>query len=489
MKSRAACAWFAPLVAMLFTGTAWADPWLAPGDVGVRADIQLLADAGILRGPVTTWPVSWPDVARDVIAADDASLDVATAGALIRVRRLARVAASTGFAGLGAQISAATDAPTLRDFANTPRETGEAGLRASWLTDHLAVNLQGSYAVDAQDGKSWRADGSYVGLNYRNFMFSVGLMERWWGPGWDNSLILSNNARPIPTFTVERNYTDPFKTRWLSWLGPWRASLAVGEMESGGVAVPDVRFFAARVNFKPRPWLEFGLSRTAQWCGGDRPCGWGTFADMFLGQDNQVGDQNSLAEQPGNQMAGYDLRLRSPWRRIPLAFYSQLIGEDEAGGLPSKFLGQFGLETWGSSTLGGWRAHFEYSDTACSFSRESPEFNCAYRHSIYPQGYTYRGRNIGHTLGNDSRMYTLGGTLTLSGGDVLTVNLRRLEVNRDGGPHPLTATPVDGDNVELRYSRAVGAGRVSLGIGYDDIALPGGTSSGVQGFATWQQGF
>ena len=34
-----------------------ADPWLAPGDEGLRSDIQLLADAGILRGPVTTWPL------------------------------------------------------------------------------------------------------------------------------------------------------------------------------------------------------------------------------------------------------------------------------------------------------------------------------------------------------------------------------------------------------------------------------------------------
>ena len=37
----------------------------------------------------------------------------------------------------------------------------------------------------------------------------------------------------------------------------------------------------------------------------------------------------------------------------------------------------------------------EYSDTACNFSREAPKFDCAYRNSIYPQGYTHRGRIIG----------------------------------------------------------------------------------------------
>jgi hypothetical protein len=53
--------------------------------------------------------------------------------------------------------------------------------------------------------------------------------------------------------TLERNYTDPFKTKWLSWIGPWRASIAMGRAESSDVPVPDVRFFAARVNFQAAP--------------------------------------------------------------------------------------------------------------------------------------------------------------------------------------------------------------------------------------------
>ena len=62
-----------------------ADPWLAPGNEGLRADVQLLADAGILRGPVTTWPMSWPDIARDVLSTDEIGLDEGTANALARL--------------------------------------------------------------------------------------------------------------------------------------------------------------------------------------------------------------------------------------------------------------------------------------------------------------------------------------------------------------------------------------------------------------------
>ncbi|HTU65134.1 MAG TPA: capsule assembly Wzi family protein [Steroidobacteraceae bacterium] len=485
MSSRAA--WTLALLAV--TAAVRADPWLAPGDEGLRADISRLADAGILHGPVTTWPLSWPDIARDALAAPLDSLDTATLDALLRVQRLARAASNSGFSGIGARVRGAYEPTTLRQFADTPREEGEVSARASVLTSHFAVNLQGTYAADPDDGQSFRPDGSYLGLNVGNFMVSAGYLERWWGPGWDGSLILSTNARPMPTVTLERNYTDPFETKLLSWIGPWRASIAVGEGESDGLAVGKVRFLAARVNFRPRPWLELGLTRTAQWCGGDRPCDFGTFKDMLLGQDNQD-DANGQpsAEQPGNQMAGYDLRLRSPWRKLRLVAYTQWIGEDEAGGLPSKFLGQYGLETWGSASFGGWRLYVEYAGTACNFSRQEPVYGCAYRNSIYPQGYTYRGRIIGHAMDNDSEMTSAGVVLSLSNGDVAALTARHVQLNRDGGAHAISDVPADLDNVELRYSRTFGFGKVSVGLGYDQ-ADGGELRSGARGSVTWQQGF
>jgi hypothetical protein len=477
------------LLAPGVAGLARADPWLAPGDEGLRSDIQLLADSGILRGPVTTWPLSWPDIARDVQATNESDFDEPIAAALTRVRRLSRDASSHGFAGLGIRARGTTEPASLRSFDDSPREEGELALRASWLTDHFAVNLQGMAVADPDDDQQFRADGSYLGVNVGNFMISAGFMERWWGPAWDGSLILSTNARPIPSLTLERNYTDPFRTKWLSWIGPWRASIALGEMEGSDVAVPHVKFLAARVNFRPRPWLEFGLTRTAQFCGGDRPCDWGTFTDMLFGRDNNDEGGDPSAE-PGNQLAGYDMRVRSPWKALPVALYTQWIGEDEAGWLPSKFMGQAGLEFWGASRLGGYRLRAEYTDTACAFNTGAPEFNCAYRHHLYPQGYAYRGRIIGHTLDNDSQMFTVAGLLTRTNGDLLSVSLRRAKLNRDGtGTHAISEAPADLDNVELRYSKVFGIGKVSIGLRYDELSIPNNSGSEVGGYLSWQQGF
>src|SRR5512134_3241037 len=97
--------WLGLFVCGFLGAAANADPWLAPGDEVLRSDIELLADAGILRGPVTTWPISWPDIARDVLAAEERGLDDATAHALMRVRRLARAASGQGFDGMGIRLS------------------------------------------------------------------------------------------------------------------------------------------------------------------------------------------------------------------------------------------------------------------------------------------------------------------------------------------------------------------------------------------------
>lgn len=494
MIRRGACA-----VLLFVSGWVQADPWLAPGDLALRHDIELLADAGIIRGPVMTWPMSWPDISRDVLAAaDTAQGDPSIDEALARVKRAARAAQQDGPGGLELRAAGSSDAPEWRAFSDQPREQGEVSVASSWMTERFAARVQVTGVASPSDDKTVRLDGSYVGVNLGNFMISAGEMERWWGPGWDGSLILGTNARPIPSVTVERNYTDPFKTKWLRWIGPWRASIAVGQAEGASTArdgaltvLPDVRFLAARVNFKPRPWMEIALTRSAQFCGQGRDCSLGTIKDLLLGRDNQVVG-GSTASQPGNQMAGYDVRLRSPWKNIPVAMYAQFIGEDEANGLPSKFLGVMGAEAWGWMALGSWRLRVEFTDTACVFTRQNPEFDCSYRNGLFPQGYTYRGRVIGHGLDNDSRMASIAAMLVRPSGETWQLTVRDARINRNGAvpdrAHALSAGPSKLRNAEIEYHRGIRLGTLRVGLALDNYSWVR-TDSSTRGFVEWRQRF
>jgi hypothetical protein len=471
---------------------AHANPWLAPGDVALRHDIHLLADAGVIRSPIMTWPISWPDLARDLFEADaDEPRAPDIEDALRRVRRAARDAARTGLSRARLQVAGSHEPIRLRTFSDAPREEGELGIGASWLGHRAAANLQVALVSDPADEETLRFDGSYLGVAFANVMISAGAMERWWGPGWEGSLILSTNARPLPGISIERNHSDPFRSKFLRWLGPWRASFSLGEAEGSDVAVPNTRFFAARVSFRPALGFELGLSRTAQWCGEARPCDLETFGNLLIGRDNRDASL-SLEEEPGNQMAGYDVRLRSPWRALPLVLYAQAIGEDEAGGLPSRFIGLAGVELWGSSGRSSYRVHAEYADTAANFLAGRLA-DYAYRNALYPQGYAYRGRTIGHTLDNDGLMYSLGVMLVRPSGEAFSLLARRVELNRLGpAPDPVHTASASADeleNVEVQYNRTFAWGELQVGAGHDSYNGPAREGSKTRGFIRWRQGF
>jgi hypothetical protein len=463
-----------------------AQPLLAPGDVALRHDLQVLADAGIIRSPVTTWPISLPDIASEVQRNAPATRGAPIEASLARVRAAATRAARRGFSSARTSLAGASEERPLRSFANTPREEAQVALDASWLGDRFAIDLNVTAASTTHDDQVVRLDGSYVAATIGNWIAMVGAVERWWGPGWEGSLILSNNARPVPGVAIERKHASSFRSPLLKWIGAWRLSLATGWLEGSDVAVRDARFFAARFAFRPRDWLEFGLSRTAQWCGEGRPCNLDTFGDLLLGRDNRNASLTSDRE-PGNQMAGYDLRLRSPWQPLRAALYVQLIGEDEAGGLPSKMLGLTGLEGWSATRWGSGRVYLEYADATCNFSRKRPEFDCAYLNALYPQGYRFRGETIGHAIGGDGRVLAIGVVLARPQGSSWSLRARRLDPDRAAAGQ---AAPSSEDlrDLELQYNRAFARGELGFGLGFAEDG-PSRDGGDFNGFIQWRQGF
>ncbi|HLU07882.1 MAG TPA: capsule assembly Wzi family protein [Woeseiaceae bacterium] len=484
------------VVILLASATAAiAEPWAAPGDTRLRSDLQLLDDAGAIDVPLTSWPLSWDDISRSLANVDGASLSETSWTAYDRLKRQAARETSVGEAGYRIAASAASDPRIIRSFEYTPREEGELSAGVSWVGNHFALNLNASLVSDPFDDDEIRPDGTYLGLSVGNWMLSAGWQERWWGPGRDGSLILSSNARPLPAFSIQRKSSKAFDSRWLSWIGPWSLAAFMGQLDDERV-LNDALLFGLRINFKPLNGLEIGLSRTAQWCGDGRPCGFSAFSDLLVGNDNR-GVNVDPEDEPGNQLAGLDIRYALP-KNIPLALYMQWIGEDSRRGGPEigSWLRQFGIEHWG--TLGSLqhRTHVEVSDTKCreggfGFSETKPD--CGYEHSIYQTGYRYNGRSIAHGMDGDGLSYSLGSTLVQPGGHSWNLSLRYIEINRAGMPaarHTLSATPQELTDVQLTHDRATGFGRFHVGLGLSrlDDEVSGGSSEDIVAFVGWKLG-
>lgn len=461
----------------------YAEPWLAPGDGRLRHDLQLLADAGIVRAPLSAWPVSWAEIARDVSQVESGQRPVYIEAALGRVRSAARAATDSTGLRMDARIAGSEQPMALRRFNEVPREEGEVSVGASYLGKRFAFRAEVTAVVDPDDGREVRPDGSYAGVVLGNWMLHAGYIDRWWGPGWEGSLIYGSNQRPIPSITIERNYSDAIDHPWLNWIGQWRFVATMGQLESDREDAPNAQLFGMRATWKPHSRLEVGLSRTAQWCGDGRPCDASTFWDLIIGNDN---DQ-ALEDQPGNQMAGFDARWSLPW--VPAAVYGQMIGEDEAGFLPSQYLGLFGVEFTGGFGDRSWRAHLEYADTVCSFYESEPNFGCAYNNVIYTDGYQYRDRSIGHAIDGDSEQVAFGFLLANADGSNWELAAQTVDVNRasENPVHSVEPAAARIDSADLYHRRALLGGELSIGVGYErrDRQGAGTDTDDVRGFVQW----
>jgi len=476
----------------LAASAASAGPVAPAGDIGLRHDIQLLADYGVISGPVTTWPISWDALAADMQLAVDSKTVFPNAvertlQSLIGRANRELVKSKPRMNG---RISLAEEPSRIRSFSSTPREEGEVSAGFSWLGDHVSLDLNVTGAYEPDDEKEARGDGSRISIDMGNVTLAASTMDRWWGPGWDGSLILSNNARPIPAITLGRNRTHAFKSKWLSWIGPWDFEAIFGQMEEER-AIPNARFFGMRFVFRPTNSLEIGLSRAAQWCGDGRPCGFDTFTDLFLGKDNR-GDAGTTPEnEPGNQLGGFDVRWSNMWFGQPMAFYAQAIGEDEAGGFPSRYLGLLGIDTSGFfRNRWSYRWYVEWAGTSCNILDSDPGYGCAYNHTIYQTGYRYRGQAIGHGAEGDARIVSMGLVLVSTEETQWQMLLRTGDLNR-GGPdarNTLTPIPLDITSFDLVHSRTLGWGRIEIGVGYQtlDDPLSGEDTSDARGFVTWR---
>lgn len=426
-------------IGILYPTLGHATPWLDTGDVQLRHELQLLSDEGLLKTPITTWPLSTKDIHANLSKPDTSQvIKSEIQNAYNHVSR--RLEAEDYGSSFKVGGSIYTKQLLIRDFSSEGRNKYQAYYDGQWGDPILDARLKISLAdkSDHPNDKTFRLDESYLASSFGNWKFTLGRQSRWWGPGWDGSLILSNNARPIPSISLDRIDSAPFKNKYLKWMGPWKLNVFAGQLESSR-AIPQARLIGARLNFKPSPNFEVGLSRTAQWGGKGRPQSISSLFNSIIGKDNFYSTDAGKINEPGNQLAGIDFRWKSPLGiKKPIAIYGQLIGEDEAGKLPYKNIGLLGIETWQSTKSGSMRIYLEASDTSTDFYQGKERNNTAYNHSIYKSGYRYQDLSLGHSIDSDSRLYSAGVILSKKNGNFWRVWAKHASLNTDNkGKNPI----------------------------------------------------
>ncbi|OHY56732.1 hypothetical protein BEH76_19655 [Shewanella algae] len=409
-----------------------AAPWVESSDIYLRADIQALADAGVITVPVNTYPLMWAGIGADLAKVEPATLTPALTDAFSRVNFYYRQAIENrGNAVIKA--TAATDAARFQHFGSDYREKGQLSASYEYVGERFAFKAAGTGAYDAQDDESARLDDSYMALVLGNWIMTAGAVQQWWGPGFDSALHKSNNARPMPSIMLSRNNAAGFETPWLSWIGPWTLTAGVSWMNDDR-AIEDTLLWNLRGSVRPFKQLEIGLSWTTQFCGEGQECDFSTAIKSITGQRDCRNDTGEGCSNYGNQLAGWDIRYSDLWFDVPVGLYMERKCEDSKGD-PWQIVDcavLVGADTRFNLAQQQYKLFFEYTDTLVACGGDPNVFNCFYEHSTYLSGSRYYKRSLGSTYDSDAKVYVLGLVGQFADSHGINAYLRYAQLNKDG---------------------------------------------------------
>jgi hypothetical protein len=264
-----------------------------------------------------------------------------------------------------------------------------------------AIRLEGKVAPSLVASLTMRGDSdlednltfpsTYIKTHINNMEIQVGKDSLSWGQGNRSSLLLTNNS--TPRRAIKLSTIKPLDTGGIfKFLGQISATGFYSELEDDRGDVDQPSFTGVRVDFVPSDRFTFGIARTDMVGGKGHALHGSDYGDWLFGKN-----ASSASIDLWNSLAGLDFR----WRLNTLRgaqVYGELYGEDQAGSLPplprdNAYL--LGIYLPRVSPSGDWDAHLEWSDTSPSW----------YDHSLYQDGYTYKGNIMGDAMGNNAYRY------------------------------------------------------------------------------------
>jgi hypothetical protein len=241
--------------------------------------------------------------------------------------------------------------------------------------EYLKRNLSSQLSLNFDDHDKLNFDNSYVNYKKGIANLSIGKVDRIWSFSEKSSLILSSNSRPLEALSLKLE--NRFNTNWLPSSANWSVELINGSTESSYDNKKSM-LSGARVVISPHENLSFEFLQTAQW-GDQNDKLYSSNIDAILFGNTNEGSNSNL-----NKLAGFGVSYSIPLNKNTYRFYSQAIGEDEAGSLPSCYAWMAGFELTAPAMKFPTTLTIEAVDTRV---KESTHGNCGpntmYNNGVY----------------------------------------------------------------------------------------------------------
>ncbi len=388
------------LLALTIPSFLYASPWVNADDTRLRLTIESLSLCGVNPPNLNKFPYNLSNVYNEIENIDLSNQSKKCREIILSLEEFIRVSVSKETIRIGLQSRGAEQ--KLTDFSRRQIKEENAYFFIEKTSDNWSIKINGT-KIYKEDSIVNRLDESYIAYTFNNKIIKLGRTSRWWSPSWDTSLILSNNARPIPSITFSNNLANSVKLPFVELLGPLNYEFFVGQLEKDR-KISKAKMLGTRISFNPKPKFSMSLFRTAQFGGEGRPENLKTIVKLILGQDNVGYSGITSVNQPGNQLAGIDFKIKA-LEKNNLEFFSQIVGEDKGEQfiVPTKTFYNFGIGYFFPNTKYIDKLLLEYTNTKAYIKKKRGVFkNITYNHEVYEDGYRYYKKPIGSSIDADS---------------------------------------------------------------------------------------
>jgi len=233
---------------------------------------------------------------------------------------------------LNMSVGTAFNSKNTLGFYNNLRTQSKSNI--NFNLEYTKRNLSSQLSLNFDNHDKLNFDNSYVNYEIGMANLSIGKVNRIWSFSEKSSLILSSNSKPLEAFSLKLE--NRFNAKWLPSSANWSVELINGSTKNSYNGKNSM-LSGARVVISPHENLNFEILQTAQW-GDQNDKLYSTDIEAFF-LDTNLGKNANV-----NKMAGFGLSYSVPLNKNTYRFYSQAIGEDEAGNLPSCYAWMAGLE-------------------------------------------------------------------------------------------------------------------------------------------------
>ena len=299
---------------------------------------------------------------------------------------------------------------------------------------------------------------SFFYFGYEYAQVDIGYREHWYSPFYDSAMILSTNAKTLPSISISnvKPITD-FDIRYDLFYMKMKTDPAINSGKELGLKVPGKPHLAGvHLSFSPFDGLTLGANRLLQFGGGDRSVGLKDFAKAFFlpgGNDNVNAEETQKFGpnyEVGDQLASLSFDYKAAWFNQPFSFYGDVGLEDTLGGTRNNSY-NFGL-------------YLPYLSENNSLRLENSRWQTEwYWSKLYSQGNTIDKQVLGH-WGGEQRYFqhypsaesqSINWVWQYSSSQNIDTTFRRIETEMDSngkigeasGPYSI------GFELETRYTQ------------------------------------